>query len=234
MGSEEDVWQVEVPSGTATVRELKAKIEELYDVPQQMQRLSVGDTASDTALEEEMQVEALAGKRLYLNPAVSEMLGGLGLPAEAGRALEGMAEAFMGAAREAQQTEEALRESLEGVTYKVTFERPQNSGGSAAGKKVQLDLDALAQVEVVQQMVEVELFGATGAEPAFLMFEGSPLPPFISLFHAGVVDGKTVVVSKERPPHPAEQLLGLLAAAGGHPAGQAFPPNFANTSQPAA
>lgn len=235
MGSEEDTWQVEV-LGTATVKELKAKIEELYDVPQQMQRLSLGSQASDAALEDASQCEVLAGKRVYLNPAsMAELVGGLpemlqqaGLPApgpEAQAALASMAEAFTGATQEMQQTEQALRESLQGVVYKVTFERPAE--GAAAAKRVTLDLDALAQVQVVQQMVEVELFGAVGAEPAFLLFQGMPLPPHISLFHAGIEDGKTVVVSKERPPNPAEQLLGMLSAAGGLPAGLAMPPGMA-------
>jgi hypothetical protein len=226
LGEEEDLWQVEV-LGTATVRELKAKIEELYEVPQQAQRLSLGSGDTEPALEEESQVEALAGKRVYLNPvALTDLLGGgLGAPPpEAEAALTGMAEALMGAAREAQETDEALRQSLQGVTYKVTFERPQEAGGRAAGKRVCLELDALAQVETVQQMVEIELFGAAGAEPAFLLFQSLPLPPHISLFHAGVVDGKTVVVSKERPPHPAEQLLGMLAAVGTQATGPMMPP----------
>lgn len=238
LGSEEDAWQVEI-LGTAKVGELKAKIEDLYDVPQQLQRLSLGNGASDTPLESESQVEELAGKRVYLNPASLPDLmsrlpdlmqqAGLGAPPpEAAAALKSMTEALMGAAQEAQQTDQALRESLQGVTYKVTFERPQDVGGSAAGKRISLDLDAVAQVQVVQQMVEVEMFGAIGAEPAFLLFQGMPLPPHISLYQLGIDDGKTVVVSKERPPNPAEQLLGMLAAVGGNPAGMAMPPGMAN------
>jgi len=244
LGSEEDTWQVEV-LGTATVKELKAKIEELYDVPQQLQRLSLGSGASDAALEDTSQCEVLAGKRIYLNPAsmsdlmsgIPEMLQQAGLPApppEAQAAMTSMTEALMGAAQEAQETDKALRESLQGVVYKVIFERPQEAGGKAAGKRVTLELDALSQVRSVQQKVEAEMFGAAGAEPAFLLFQGMPLLPHMSLFHAGIEDGKVVVVSKERPPHPAEQLLGMLSAAGGFPAGLAVPPHVAGHAPTAA
>jgi len=231
MGSEEDSLQVEV-LGTTTVKELKAKIEELYEVPQQLQRLSLGREAAESALEEASTCEALLGKRVYLHPAtMTDLMGSLpdllqqaGLPApnpEAQAAMASMTEMMLGAAQEAQQTNQALRESLEGVKYSVTFERPREAGGAAAGKRITLQLDALAQLSVVQQLVEVELLGAAGKEPAFLLFCGLPVPPQASLFDLGIDDGKTVVVSKERPPHPAEQLLGLLSAAG-LPTGLAF------------
>merc|ERR1719469_656273 len=101
----------------------------------------------------------------------------------------------------------AVEESLKDVTYKVTFERPRDAGGKAAGKKITLTLDALAPVENVQQMVEMELFGKTGDEPAFLIREGRLLPPFAPLFHLGVVDGTTVTVAKEQPPLTEEERL---------------------------
>lgn len=224
MGSEEDALQVEV-LGTATVKELKSKIEELYEVPQQMQRLSLGREAAEAALEEVSTCEALVGKRVYLQPAtMADLMGSLpdllqqaGLPApppEAQAAMASMTEAMLGAAQEAQLTNQALRESLEGVKYAVTFERPREAGGAAAGQRVMLQLDALAKLGAVQQLVEVELFGAAGKEPAFLLFCGLPVPLQACLFDLGIDDGKTVVVSKERPPHPAEQLLGLLSSAG--------------------
>jgi len=219
LGCEEDSLQVEI-LGTATVKELKAKIEELYEVPQQLQRLALGREASTAAaLEEASTCEGLLGQKVYMHPAtMTDLMGSLpdmlqqaGLPApppEAQAALTRLTEA----AQEAQQTNQALRESLEGVKYSVTFERPREAGGAAAGKRVVLQLDALAQLSVVQQLVEVELFGAAGKEPAFLLFGGLPLPSHASLFDLGIDDGKTVTVSKERPPHPAEQLLGLLSS----------------------
>merc|ERR1712194_517491 len=110
-----------------------------------------------------------------------------------------------------------MGESLQGVTYKITFERPQDAGGAAAGKRVTLELDALAELDVVQQMVEVELFGAVGNEPTHLVFQGRPLPAHITVFHAGIEDGSNVTVSKDPPPNPAAELLGMLAGAGGNP-----------------
>merc|ERR1712087_972087 len=145
-----------------------------------------------------------------MNPVPFEAM----LGAAAGQA-EAMAGAFMGQLQEAAETDQALVESLQGVTYRVNFERPQDAGGQAAGKKVLVELDALANMEVVKQMVEVEMFGAVGAEPAFLVFQGTPLPPHLTLFHCGVEEGSTIQVVKEPPPTGESQLLAMLAAAGG-------------------
>lgn len=217
LGAEEDVWQVEV-LGSATVKDLKAKIEELYDVPQQTQKLSLGSGTSDPALDDGWQAENLAGKRVYLNPVPLDV-GFAGSPDQE-EAYAGMAAALFSAAQEAQQTDQALAESLRGVTYKVHFKRPQDAGGSAAGKQITLELDALALVGDVQQMVEVEMFGAVDTEPAYLVLEGAHLPPQIPLFHAGIEEGTTVLVAKERPLSEAEQLLTLLAADGDLPTQQ--------------
>lgn len=200
LGAEEDVWQVEVP-GTAKVRDLKAQIEDLYDVPAHSMKLSLAAEETAAALDDDSEVEALAGKRVYMNPApISDMLGGLaGLAG--GPEAQAALEAFMGVAREANETDQALLESLQGVTYKVTFERPQEAGGAAAGKRVQLEIDALAELEVVKQMVEVELFGAVGGEPACLVFQGMPLPLHATIFHCGIEEGSTVTVTKD--PQPA-------------------------------
>merc|ERR1711920_458624 len=78
-----------------------------------------------------------------------------------------------------------------------------------------VELDALASMEVVKQMVEVEMFGAVGVEPAFLVFQGTPLPPHLTLFHCGVEEGSTIQVVKESPPTGESQLLAMLAAAVG-------------------
>jgi len=129
----------------------------------------------------------------------------------------------MGVAREAQEADQAMQESLQGVKYKVNFERPREAGGKAGGAKIQMEFDALAKVEDVQRAVETKMFGSVGAEPAFLMFQGMPLPPPMTLFHAGIEDGKVVVVSKERPQFPGEQLLSMMMAAAGN--GMTLPPN---------
>jgi len=126
-----------------------------------------------------------------------------------------MAQMMFGAVAEAAEVDAALVQSLEGVTYNVTFERPRDAGGAAAGKSARLALDPLAYIADVQQMVEVELFGATDKEPVFLVVQGQLAPHHMTLFHAGVEDGSTVVVAKERPP-PTEQdmlLQGLMAGA---------------------
>merc|ERR1712160_216203 len=105
----------------------------------------------------------------------------------------------------------AVEESLQGVSYRVNFERPADAGGSAAGKKLTLTFDAMALVADVQQIVEVEFFGSTDAEPAFLVFDNHLLPPHMPIHFGGIDDnGKTVVVAKERPP-PTEDEQMMLA-----------------------
>mmetsp|Transcript_41440 Transcript_41440/g.119368 ORF Transcript_41440/g.119368 Transcript_41440/m.119368 type:complete len:253 (+) Transcript_41440:56-814(+) len=209
LGDEEDVWQVEVPAA-ATVADVKQQVETLYEVPAVAQSLSLESGASAAPLDDAEKVEPLCGKRLYLNPAAS----GAVVDEEG---LNDMAAMMMGAVAEAAQVDAALVQSLEGVTYNVTFERPQAAGGAAAGKKARLTLDPLAFVGDVQQMVEVELFGATDKEPAFLIVQGRLAPAHMTLFHAGVEDGSTVTVAKERPPPTEEEMMLQGLMAGGLP-----------------
>merc|ERR1719221_1772827 len=125
---------------------------------------------------------------------------GLGAPsAQQQDALSGMAQHFLGAAQETMETSAAIEESLQGVSYKVHFHRPSDAGGSAAGKNISLDLDALALVGDVQQIVELELFGSTGSEPVFLILDGRLLSSHLPLHHAGVEDGKAIDVAAVRP-----------------------------------
>jgi len=221
LGDEEDIWQVEVPGGSK-VRDLKEKICELYEIVPEAQRLSLAAGTTEPALDDDASTETLAGKRVYMNPVpMEEMLGlgaalgglgGPGGPPMDEEAQAAMAEMLMGTLQEAAEADQAVLESLQGVTYKVTFQRPQEAGGRAAGREVQLELDALASMELVQQLVEVELFGAVGAEPAHFVFEGMAVPPHATLYHAGIETGKVVIVSKDPPPAVEDQLMTLLAA----------------------
>jgi len=51
---------------------------------------------------------------------------------------------------------------------------------------VSLTLVALSLVSDIQQIVELELFGAAGREPAFLLLNDASLPPHLPLLLAGV------------------------------------------------
>ena len=116
-----------------------------------------------------------------------------GAPGGAEAAGAAMLEALM----EAEQNQEALRNSLEGVMYKVTFQRPASAGGAAAGKSVQLELEPLLLAEEAQALAELELFGQAGREPVFMVYQGRPIPPQDSLFDAGIEDNSTIVLEKE-------------------------------------
>jgi len=229
MGGDEDVWHVEMPR-EATIVDLKAKIEELYDVPRHAQKLVRSNDPSAPALDDTDKVDTLERQRVHLLPApVNFASMGLGATSpEQQDAMQGMAQAFLGAAQESMETSAAIQESLRGVTYKVCFHRPADAGGRAAGKTISLDLDALATVGDMQQMVEVELFGSTGAETVFLTFEGHLLPPHFPLHHVGIDDGTTVEVAKDMPAlNDHEQLLaGLLGGAGVGAGGAMSPEQF--------
>lgn len=220
LGDEEDIWPVEVRAA-ANVAELKAKIEELYDVPLEAQLLSTGssaDVAHLNALEDAMPVERFATDKIYLFPSEAALSGALEdeddmpIGEDATNAMAAMTEGILAAAQEQMEVSAALEESLRGVTYRVIFHRPEAAGGAAAGKRVTLTLDALALVGDVQQMVELELFGRVGLEPAFLHFEGVSLPPHCTLFQAGIENGSTVEVLKDAPQVmvPEELLAGLM------------------------
>lgn len=205
LGAEEDVWQVEVLP-TTTMAELKVKIEELYDVPSSMQKLCRADTPTEAGLEDGVQVSSLSGQRVYLLPNDGQS------PEDEEDVTAFADMMLLGAAQENMEVNQAMEESLRGVTYKVSFERPRDAGGQAAGKTISMDLDALALVGDVQQMVEVELFGGVDKEPAFLVFEGAPLPPHAPIHFCGIENGKTIVVAKELPPiDPEAAMLAGLA-----------------------
>mmetsp|Transcript_11086 Transcript_11086/g.25199 ORF Transcript_11086/g.25199 Transcript_11086/m.25199 type:complete len:350 (-) Transcript_11086:146-1195(-) len=229
--TQENVWEVEVPAG-ATIADLKAQIDELYEVPRQMQRLSRTTDASGAPLEDDSRVDALGSPpRVHLQsilPGLDALgLGGLPMPFGLGMgpmappnpeqqaAMRTSMQAMFGAAQESIEVQRVLEESLKDVTYQLYFQRPQSAGGSAAGKKVCLSVDALALLGDVLQMVELELFGSTGAELAYLVFQGQPLPPMVSVHHAGIVDGSTVEVAKEAPQLAGlDQLFGMLGVPG--------------------
>jgi hypothetical protein len=233
LGEDEDVWSVEVAE-TATIADLKAQIEELYDVPRQMQKLILPSQNSSEAINDTMPVSDLNGQRVHLLPMMADpsasleevmtsMQGGYAAPSPEEQAA--MAEAFLGAAQETMEMRAALEESLKDVTYMVKFSRGRDCGGQAAGKEVTLPLSALALVGDVQQMVEIELFGAVGAEPAFLVLGGQPLPPDLPIHHVGIEDGVNVDVVLERPQSAEELLLQGLMGGGMFPAG--MPPAVA-------
>lgn len=221
LGDTEDVWLVEI-GATATVGELKSKIEALYDVAYASQTLSLRAKeylAWQFPLEDATPVETVAKQKIYLFPSpeawgrLQATVGGSGtrykpptrlmpFSGSGSRRQEAILQTHQAALRTQEQFEinAALEASLSGVTYEVHFHRPESAGGAAAGRRVQLAVEPLDIVDDVQQLVELELFGAVGVEPAFLHFQGAALSPTITLFQAGVEDGAIVQVSTEPPP----------------------------------
>jgi len=233
LGDTEDTWLVEV-GPTATVADLKVTIEQLYDVSYESQLLSTKRydyLAYREALQDTLPIDGFAKQKIYLFPS-PDAIERLALNGQR-RVVEGEVDfQFAGGAGQApiavtqgtpladQENAElntALEESLRGVTYQVNFHRPESAGGAAAGRRLCLAIDALALVDDVQQLVELELFGAVGVEPAFLHLGGTALLPTVTFFQAGVQDGATVEVSTEPPAYygvtvTEDVLRGMLEA----------------------
>lgn len=200
LGEDEDIWEVELPN-TATVADMKAQIEELYQVSCQAQKLSRAREPVQPGLDDNVRVDTLSPQRVYLHPT-EDMTASM----EEGVGVDDMLETIAGAVQENMEMTQAVEESLRGIHYKVQFERPVEAGGRAAGRRVSLVLDAMARAGDVQELAEAELFGSAGSEPAFLVFEGRLLPPHVPIHFAGIENGKTVVVAREPPPATEEDL----------------------------
>ncbi|CAE6915926.1 unnamed protein product [Symbiodinium sp. CCMP2592] len=104
------------------------------------------------------------------------------------------------------------QECLRHVEYDLRVVRPEDAGGKAAGKAVQLRLGALTPGFDVQAAAEAALLGAVGQEPAFLSFAGRVLPPFLPIHSAGVGDGDTLVLLAHAPVLPQEPSTILARA----------------------
>lgn len=192
-GQSDDIWQVEVPS-TACVWDVKDKIEELYDIPIEAQRLQPLEEGCE-AWPNDCGVDVLAQQPFYLVASDSADAGADNVD----EAEERDFQAYCAAMEEKGQEVMAVEESLRGVQYKVRFSRPESTGGLAPGRNAWLLVDALSLISDVQLQVEQQLFGGPGREtaPVFLTFNGQPLPPHLPLHFTGVGDGDTVIVAAE-------------------------------------
>lgn len=89
--------------------------------------------------------------------------------------------------------EQAMLESLRGVTYELRVVRPETAGGRAAGRCVKLKLKALMLVGDAQTISAAKLLGRFASrEPAHLSFAGQVLPSEMPLHFAGIGDGDTL------------------------------------------
>jgi len=191
----EDVWQVEVPR-SASALELKQQILELYGVPVEAQRLQCTPSPEDECLDDQAVVAHVLGTSarvqsadvpLHLLPSASWLDG-------VSSSLRRQQDASQAAADADEQR--AFIESLRGVSYRLQIVRPEAAGGRAAGKRVELKLEALMLAGNAKAIAEAQLLGrASGREPAYLMFAGQVLPPEISLHFAGVADGDTLLLA---------------------------------------
>merc|ERR1712046_64988 len=116
----------------------------------------------------------------------------LGMPPMAGfaEAISGAMNQVAGAMNEVAQFSQAMQESLESATYNLTFLLP--AATSANEQRCRLEVTALARVEEVLEMVQVELNAediATGLE-----FAGQELPLHAPIHALGIRDGDHLMV----------------------------------------
>lgn len=189
-GIEEDAWQVSIERG-ATISSLRNRIGVLYGLPPLMQTLR-RDPDSPPLAENEL-LGCDEGDILYLTLASPEelLMGSMADPLSMGiPGLDGIFEAVSEAVNEVAATNQALQESLESTSYKLTFVMPAQ--GSAREKRVQLEVAAVARVEEVLDMVKLELDAEALA--VGLEFAGEELPQHASIHALGIRDGDLLMV----------------------------------------
>lgn len=193
---------VEVPA-TATVGQVKAKIEELYGIASHAQRLQHTPEPSDECFADRVSV-AWASRlgSLYLLPAEQsnhsydsdqsdeevEVL-----PQEDGR---------VKVLQDAQPALQEIVQSLEGITYHVHVMLPVLVGGSVDKQMMTLEADAMCLVRDLLAAAKAEFFGERAdCYPAILVSdEGRELPLDLPLHFVGVRDGETIILSHSRIP----------------------------------
>ncbi|OLQ03905.1 hypothetical protein AK812_SmicGene13086 [Symbiodinium microadriaticum] len=176
-GAPEDTLQVEVPS-TASTLEVKNQISELYGIPMESQRLQCTPDPEDECLGDDCAICDIVGDGEAAMPLFL--------------VLTEAAEETVSAPRHSQPR--AWEERLIHVEYDLRVVRPEDAGGIAAGKAVQLRLSALTPAIEAQAAAEAALLDSVGQEPAFLSFAGRVIPPDLPIHFAGVGDGDTLVL----------------------------------------
>lgn len=180
----EDTLTIEV-AASASLAEVKAKIAELYGIVVEAQKL---------------QLTAARGDECFADTIPAAWASRLGplhlLPVESSERQQIGEFQELQVLSEAQATVHAVVQSLHGVSYTIRVLRPKLVGGRAAGRSIELEVDALCLVGDLLAAVEAELFGhAVGTEPVVLRADGRDLPFDLPLHFAGVRDGDTVLLA---------------------------------------
>jgi len=209
-GGDDDVWKVEIDRA-ADIGELKARIADLYEIPEEDQRLQRTKDPSDPCLSDAALIGEISRQPLYLLPlaaagSTQPDLGGIHLEMMHDDVVsdEERESQFFETLEARNQEQAALVDSLENVTYRLhlvlegTMDPKQKS-------ELNLTLAALALAGDVQASAEVELFGAAGTSPFCLIFNGQPLPPDIPLHFAGIRDEDTLVLAAGMLFHHGEE-----------------------------
>lgn len=185
----EDVLKVEVDL-FAKVADVKARIAELYEIPEEQQRLQRTEDPRDPCLQDAASIGPMSLKPLYLLPALAAVA-----PSEPD--LDDIhLEMQDDASSDEEQERAAVLESLESVAYRVQVLLDGALGPrKGSSSSLYLTLAALALAGDVQALAEVDMLGVAGSRPLFLVFNGQALPPTIPLHIAGVRDGDTLVLA---------------------------------------
>jgi len=183
-GLDEDAWPISIERG-ATINSLRSRIAVLYGLAPQMQTFRRDVDSQPLADDDQLGCDEGDVLHLSLAAAGGFMMGPLGIPG-----MEGLAEALSGAMNEAVQYSQAMQESLDNTAYNLTFVLPAKA--SVPEKRCRLEVAAMARVQEVLEMVQLELCAeeiASGLE-----FSGEELPLQAPIHNLGLRDGDIVMV----------------------------------------
>lgn len=187
----EDTWQVQV-SSYGTVADVKTAIASLYQLPQQAQRLQATGYPGDVCYLDSKRADTLLQAPIYLMPAIDTIRES----SDSEDAVRSqIAQHIPAEMQENAKTLKAMAESLEGITYNISFHCPGGVGGAAIDKTITLSLDPMALIADVLSMVEVEMLGMQSNEATVLIHNAQPLPTHIPLHFAGICNGDIVYLA---------------------------------------
>jgi len=189
-GIEEDALQVCVDK-TSTVGVLKNHLSALFGFPTESQVLR--RSFDSPPFEDNEALTCCDGDVLYLDPMVApdNPIGGL-MESLNGAMLE-LSGAMASAATEIAETDHALLESLQDVTYNLTFLMRASQPQRPEERRCQLELGALSRAQEIIEMLRLEL-DIHDDTPLVLEFAGQPIPPILQVHFAGLRDDDVVMI----------------------------------------
>lgn len=192
-------------SSSATVALLKARIEELYGIPAQAQKLQHSPDPKDEGFADRVSVSWAARLgTLYLLTTPQQSHHSYDFQSDeevepAHLSVQPQRDGRSEVLQHAQQAIEEIAQGLHGITYHVHIMRPILVAGSVERQMMTLEADAMCIVSDLLDTAEREFFGEAGHPAILVTDEGRELPLELPLHFAGVRDGETLIITRRIP-----------------------------------